>query len=64
MKIYTHFSAAWNTYSAMVILGSKQAGLEGEDKEIYTLKGLGNVQWKPAQSDQGATWYKVSGTIT
>jgi hypothetical protein len=51
-------------HSVMVILGFKQAALEGEDKEIYTLKGLGKVQWKPAQSDRGATWYKVSRTTT
>ena len=38
----------------------KQAALEGEDKEIYSEKGVGKVQWKPAENDRAATWYKVS----
>ncbi|AQK79115.1 putative metal-nicotianamine transporter YSL6 [Zea mays] len=36
-----------------------QAALEGELKEIYSEKGLGKVQWKPAENDRAATWYKV-----
>ncbi|KAL6601348.1 hypothetical protein ACP70R_044568 [Stipagrostis hirtigluma subsp. patula] len=35
-----------------------KAGLEGEDKKIYTEKGMGKVQWKPAQDDRAVTWYK------
>uniref|UniRef100_A0A0A8YH38 Beta-galactosidase n=1 Tax=Arundo donax TaxID=35708 RepID=A0A0A8YH38_ARUDO len=35
-----------------------KAALEGEDKEIYTEKGVSKVQWKPAQNERGATWYK------
>ncbi|KAF8759403.1 hypothetical protein HU200_010448 [Digitaria exilis] len=35
-----------------------KAALEGEDKEIYSEKGMGKVQWKPAENDRAATWYK------
>ncbi|KXG36088.1 beta-galactosidase 12 [Sorghum bicolor] len=35
-----------------------KAALEGEDKEIYSEKGVGKVQWKPAENDRAATWYK------
>ncbi|ONM23190.1 Beta-galactosidase 11 [Zea mays] len=35
-----------------------KAALEGEYKEIYSEKGLGKVQWKPAENDRAATWYK------
>ncbi|OEL28695.1 Beta-galactosidase 12 [Dichanthelium oligosanthes] len=35
-----------------------KAALEGEDKEIYLKKGMGKVQWKPAENDRAATWYK------
>ncbi|KAL6846042.1 hypothetical protein ACP4OV_023490 [Aristida adscensionis] len=35
-----------------------KAGLDGEHKEIYTEKGMGKVQWKPAENNRAATWYK------
>nr|CAB3454079.1 unnamed protein product [Digitaria exilis] len=35
-----------------------KAALEGEDKEIYSEKGMDKVQWKPAENDRAATWYK------
>ncbi|XP_039792361.1 beta-galactosidase 12-like isoform X2 [Panicum virgatum] len=35
-----------------------KAALDGEDKEIYSEKGVGKVQWKPAQNDMPTTWYK------
>ncbi|PWZ26783.1 Shaggy-related protein kinase alpha [Zea mays] len=35
-----------------------KAALEGELKEIYSEKGLGKVQWKLAENDRAATWYK------
>ncbi|KAF8753081.1 hypothetical protein HU200_011735 [Digitaria exilis] len=33
-------------------------GLVGEQKEIYTEKGMGSVTWKPAVNDKPLTWYK------
>uniref|UniRef100_A0A0E0IN08 Beta-galactosidase n=1 Tax=Oryza nivara TaxID=4536 RepID=A0A0E0IN08_ORYNI len=35
-----------------------KARLEGEDKEIYTEKGMAQFQWKPAENDLPITWYK------
>ncbi|PAN36604.1 hypothetical protein PAHAL_6G296200 [Panicum hallii] len=32
--------------------------LVGEQKEIYTEKGMGTVAWKPAVNDKPLTWYK------
>lgn len=37
-------------------------GLVGEQKEIYTEKGMGSVTWKPAVKDKPLTWYKVIET--
>jgi hypothetical protein len=37
-------------------------GLIGEQKEIYTEKGMGSVTWKPAVKDKPLTWYKVTET--
>jgi len=34
-------------------------GLGGEQKEIYTEKGMGSVAWKPAVKDKPLSWYKV-----
>uniref|UniRef100_A0A804P1W4 Beta-galactosidase n=1 Tax=Zea mays TaxID=4577 RepID=A0A804P1W4_MAIZE len=33
-------------------------GLVGEQKQIYTDKGMGSVTWKPAVNDRPLTWYK------
>ncbi|KAK3124088.1 hypothetical protein QOZ80_8AG0640270 [Eleusine coracana subsp. coracana] len=33
-------------------------GLVGEEKQIYTDKGMGSVGWKPAVFDRPLTWYK------
>ena len=35
-------------------------GLVGEQKQIYTDKGMGSVTWKPAVNDRPLTWYKVN----
>jgi len=35
-------------------------GLVGEQKEIYTEKGMASVTWKPAVNDKPLTWYKVN----
>ncbi|XP_014757381.1 beta-galactosidase 12 isoform X2 [Brachypodium distachyon] len=32
--------------------------LDGEDKEIYTEKGMGTVKWKPAENGHAVTWYR------
>uniref|UniRef100_A0ACD5XZP6 Uncharacterized protein n=1 Tax=Avena sativa TaxID=4498 RepID=A0ACD5XZP6_AVESA len=32
--------------------------LDGEEKEIYTEKGMGNVKWKPLENGKAVSWYK------
>ncbi|XP_062196438.1 beta-galactosidase 11-like [Phragmites australis] len=33
-------------------------GLVGEEKQVYTEKGMSSVSWKPAVVDRPLTWYK------